>query len=56
MKPPSHLPGTIIATFGRARLVKQLNGTYELVGGTPEDREDAWKWIETFMPEARVDR
>ena len=42
----------LIASFGDARLVRQLDGKMELRGGTPEDRTAAKEWISLFMHEA----
>jgi len=42
----------LIASFGEARLVRQLDGKMELKGGTPEDRKAAKEWISLFMHEA----
>lgn len=41
--------GETIACFGQARLVKKLNGTYELVGGSERDRTAAREWISLFL-------
>ena len=46
--------GTIIATFGHARLVKMLNGKIELIGGTQDDRRTAREWCSLFLHEAVV--
>jgi hypothetical protein len=43
-----------IATFGEAKLVKTLNGKYELRGGSPHDRVQAREWISLFMHNAVV--
>jgi hypothetical protein len=42
----------LIASFGAARLVRQLDGKTELRGGTPEDRAAAKEWISLSMHEA----
>jgi hypothetical protein len=39
----------IIACFGGARLVKRLNGKYELIGGSHDDRIAAREWISLFF-------
>jgi len=44
--------GEVIATFGRARLVKKPDARYELVGGSMEDHLQAREWISLFMHEA----
>lgn len=38
-----------IACFGKAKLVKKLDGTYELVGGSRNDRTAAREWISLFF-------
>ena len=43
-----------IAGFGDARLVRKLNGDYQLFGGTDADRTAAKQWISLFMHEAAV--
>lgn len=45
---------TLIATFGAAKLVRCLNGRFELRGGTQNDLIDAREWVSMFMPEATV--
>ncbi len=40
--------GEIIAFFGEAKLVKYLNGKYELRGGSADDRIAAREWISMF--------
>jgi len=44
--------GDLIALFGNARLVKRLNGKFELLGGTDADRADAKEWCSLFLHEA----
>ena len=44
----------VIATFGRARLIKLPDLTYELPGGSPPDRAAAAQWISQFMKNDRV--
>lgn len=46
--------GEVLAYFGKARLVKKLDGKLELIGGTDEDRTAAREWISMFMHEAVV--
>jgi hypothetical protein len=41
----------IIAVFGVARLVKNLDGRHELVGGTADDRAAAREWCSMFAHE-----
>ncbi len=40
--------GTVIAIFGEAKLIKFLDGRYELQGGSKEDRLAAREWISMF--------
>jgi hypothetical protein len=42
----------VIAQFGQADLIKQPNGTWQLKGGSEEDRLSAREWISLFMHEA----
>jgi hypothetical protein len=42
----------VIAQFGQAALIKQSNGTWQLKGGTKEDRLSAREWISLFLHEA----
>lgn len=46
--------GKRIANWGDAELLHQLNGRYELRGGSPEERQAAREWISMFMHEAVV--
>ena len=39
----------VMAMFGKARLVRQLNGRIELLGGTPEERDQARAWVAAFL-------
>lgn len=42
---------TIVARFGPSRLIKHLDGPYELVGGSPTDQAAAREWCSLFAPE-----
>jgi hypothetical protein len=44
----------VIARFGKAVLIKQPNGAWQLKGGSEEDRFSAREWISLFMHEAVV--
>ncbi|HZR16598.1 MAG TPA: hypothetical protein VFE51_04665 [Verrucomicrobiae bacterium] len=44
--------GEVVAYFGQARLVKRLDCTFELRGGSHEDHSAAKEWISLFMHEA----
>ncbi len=46
--------GEVIAAFGKAHLVKFLDGKLELRGGSKDDRLEAREWISLFMHEAVV--
>lgn len=46
----------VVATFGRARLLRSAEGRYELRGGSATDQADACEWISLFLHEAVVDR
>jgi hypothetical protein len=46
----------VIARFGQADLIKQHDGTWQLQGGTEEDRLSAREWISLFMHEAVLQR
>ena len=43
-----------MALWGQAQLIKYLNGTSELKGGTKEDRLAAQEWMSLFLHEAVV--
>jgi len=44
----------VIARFGKAALIRQPNGTWQVKGGSAEDRHSAREWISLFMHEAVV--
>jgi hypothetical protein len=46
--------GELIASWGKARLIKYLDGNVELKGGSKEDRLAAHEWISLFWHEAVV--
>jgi hypothetical protein len=46
--PPAR-EGETIATFGDARLVRDLDGRMDIVGGTEEDRREAREWASRFL-------
>jgi hypothetical protein len=46
--------GEVISSWGEAKLVKTLDGKYELRGGSKEDRQEAREWISMFMPDAVI--
>jgi len=46
--------GAVVASWGKARLVKYLDGKVELKGGSKEDRLAAHEWISLFWHEAVV--
>lgn len=41
----------IIAGRGDARLVKWLDGTVEIRGGSEDDRKKLRAWVDRFLPE-----
>jgi hypothetical protein len=43
--------GETIASFGVARLVRQLDGRHELIGDTPEQHAAAREWCALFAPQ-----
>ena len=45
------MTGETFATFGTARLVRHLDGHFELSGGTPADHAAAREWCSLFAPE-----
>jgi hypothetical protein len=47
-----HEDGELIALHGDARLMRHLNGRYELCGGTPADRQHVKEWCSLFLHEA----
>ena len=46
--------GEVIATFGRAQLIKTLDCKFQLIGGSHSDRLSAREWVSLFMHEAVV--
>jgi hypothetical protein len=44
---------TVIATFGEANLVKDLDGRVQLVGGSPQDQQSARAWAARFLRKER---
>jgi hypothetical protein len=46
---PATQEGETIATFGEARLVRDLGGRIEIVGGTEVDRREAREWASRFL-------
>jgi|HubBroStandDraft_4_1064222.scaffolds.fasta_scaffold559111_2 hypothetical protein len=44
----------VIARFGNAILVRQPDGSWQLKGGSMEDRLSAREWISLFLHEAVV--
>jgi hypothetical protein len=41
----------LVATFGRARLVRRANGRHVLLGGNASDHAAAREWCALFAPE-----
>ncbi len=46
--------GEVVACFGRAQLVRYLDGSYTLRGGTRGDRIAAKEWISLFWHDVVV--
>jgi hypothetical protein len=46
--------GEVIASWGRAKLIKYLDGKLELKGGSKEDRGEAREWMSLFWHEGVV--
>ena len=46
--------GEIIAQFGEARIIKYLDGKYELRGGSKDDRSAAKEWVSLFCHDVVV--
>ena len=54
MKFKHHFPelrdeGEVVAYFGDARLIKRLDGNFEMLGGSDGDRAAAREWMSMFM-------
>ncbi len=45
-------PVEVIESFGSAELVRDMQGSYELRGGTKRERQEALDWARKFMPQA----
>ncbi len=57
MRRPSKPPednGETIATFGKARIVKSLDGKLSLVDGSEADRKEAREWAAMFLPDKKL--
>lgn len=48
--------GEIVAGFGSAKLVKYLNGKYELRGGSKDDRLAAHEWVSLFCHDVVINQ
>ena len=46
--------GEVIASWGDAKLIKTLDGKYELVGGSKDDLTSAHEWISIFMADTVI--
>ena len=44
----------VVAYFGRARLMRESDGSFALEGGNRHDRIAAIEWTSMFLPEAVV--
>ena len=47
---------TLVATFGGAKLVRTIQGRFELRGGTRNDLIEAREWAAMFMPEVTMQK
>ena len=47
---------TLIANFGGAKLVRTIQGRFELRGGTRSDLIEAREWAAMFMPEVTMQK
>jgi hypothetical protein len=45
---PNRFSGRIVRQFGAARLIRNTDGTHELVGGTRNDFAAAKEWVSLF--------
>ena len=52
--PPFKDEGELIASWGQAQLIKNLDGKVVLKGGSKEDRIAAREWISMFLSDAVV--
>ena len=52
--PPFKDEGKLIASWGKARLIKFLDGKWELRGGSENDLAEAKEWISLFWHDAVV--
>ena len=48
--------GEVVAWWGKARLIKYLDGRSELRGGSEQDQAEARDWIATFWDKDVDDR
>ena len=53
--PPFRDEGEVVAMWGKAQLIRYLDGKTELRGGSKEDRLAAQEWMSLFWHEAVVD-
>ena len=52
--PPFKDDGELIASWGEARLIRYMDGKWELCGGSENDLAEAKEWISLFWHEAVV--
>jgi hypothetical protein len=52
--PPYKDRGKVVTHFGQARLIKCLDSTMELQGGSVQDQAEAREWMPLFWHEAVV--
>lgn len=44
----------LVASFGGAELVKHLDGTLEIRGGTEQEKTQAHAWMKQFLTQGRL--
>ena len=52
--PPFRDEAEVVAAWGRAELIRYLDGKTELRGGSPQDRAEAKEWMSMFWREVVV--
>ena len=52
--PPFRDEGEVVAMWGKAQLIRYLDGKCELRGGTEKDRAEAREWMSLFWHEVVV--
>lgn len=47
--------GALVAIFGQSKIVRTGLNSFEIRGGSREDRNDAYEWVSLFLHGARID-